>query len=265
MRLLDHVFAPKSHLTRPNFDESKIVRLTYSGLVLEMADAPHTAFTPLVDTIESLDLYRQDRFGPDHNGDYTVKFYSRSWELRRRKEGGIGATRVTGRLLYFPDFPKKDFSCFRKKDFEAEILTFCHDVWGWQNKGAALGSLGDGQQIYPTTAQELSYRKIGKATWCTFTSQRRGEPPRVEFAVPVTAEHILVFDFTLSAFDGVDFYGPETNLKESCFQIVKDFMSNVKIELPTRSKAEHAAIPEEKRTPAPHPLFPPPEARQTGN
>lgn len=242
MRFLDWFIGSDTHLTRPCFANAPRINLNYSGFVLTLADAPHSASTPLVTTIESLDLHDPSRFGPDHNGDYTVLFYSRSWELWGRGSQSAGEVSVTGRILNFPEFQGKR-SCFQKEDYEAELLRFCQDVWGWQNEGANLEKRSAGQQIYlyPRKPEDLEYREISEKTWCMFTSQQKGQPPRVDFAIPITPEHILVFDFTLLAFGGRDFYSPETNLKETSFQIVEDFMSHVRVTLSPEAEAARCA------------------------
>jgi hypothetical protein len=60
------------------------------------------------------------------------------------------------------------------------------------------------------------------------------------YACPISQRHIIINRFTLSAYDSTDYYSPETNLEQTCNDVVNEYMDEFFIELSERSQKEKA-------------------------
>lgn len=241
MGLLDRFFGNDLKLTRPDFNRFEHIELDFSGTKLRFKDAAHSAMYPIDVWPEDIDIYNPDSLNSESDGSYGKRFYVRGWDFLGEKNKARGGCSIDSLLFYFPEKYPEPISCFSKNILEQEVLEYCHDVWGWKNPGSSLGSLGsEGNTVYPVNPSELSFVEINKTTWCRFTSQWKGNPPEILYACPLSKNHILINSFTTSAYGGVDFYSPETNLEQTCYDVINDYMSEFYIELSERSKQERA-------------------------
>ncbi|TVZ38945.1 hypothetical protein P886_3331 [Alteromonadaceae bacterium 2753L.S.0a.02] len=224
-----HIFGSDSKLKRPNFRYAPTVSLDFGECLLKFKNPDHTAMYPINVFPESFNIYDEKHYERQATGDYANKFYERGWRLfgkGNKSRGGIG---VTGRIFYFPDEYKEGIDFYDKSCFTNILLFICHESWGFQNKGASLGSLGEGSYKYPIKQADFSVTTINDNTWFRFSAGIDGRPPEIGFATHLSPKHMLYFEFTLEAYRGLDFYSPETNMKEAAFGVVDEFMSHVEI------------------------------------
>jgi hypothetical protein len=241
MGLLDRFFGDDKKLTRPDFNRFKPIELDFSGTKLRFKDAAHTAMYPINDWPEDMDIYSPDHLNLQEDGCYARRFYVRGWDFLGKKNRAKGGCSVSSIILYFPDKYSESASYFTRNIFEREVLEYCHDSWGGMNPGSSLGSLGpEGELVYPVGASDLSYMTINGVQWCRFTVQRKANAPTIVYACPISKHHIIINEFRLSAYGSLDFYSPETNLEQTCYDVVNDYMSEFFIELSPRAKAEKA-------------------------
>ena len=246
MGLLSRLFGEKSddrQLTRPDFGRFGHLEIDFSGTKLRFKDAAHTAMFPINDWPEDMDIYNTGVFEKQRDDSYAKRFYVRGWDFYGKKKakargGGVTASSF---VFYFPLNNFKGIGLFEREVFEQEIFKYCHKIWGRQNPGSSLGSLGpEGEFVYPVDANGLSYQLINGVQWCRFTSQWRADPPEILFGCPISKHHMIINSFELSAYDGVDFYSPETNLEQTCNDVVNDYMAEFYIELSERARQEKA-------------------------
>ncbi len=228
-------------LTRPDFSRFGHIELDFSGTKLRFKDVEHTAMFPINDWPEDLDIYNMDTLEAAKEGYYGRRFYVRGWDFFGENNEVRGGVKIGSFIFYFPQVYSENIECFTRKDFEHEILSYCNDVWGWQNPGSHLGSLGrEINYIYPITPSDLSYQSINGIHWCRFTAQEKGGAPNIVYACPISQRHIIINRFTLSAYDSTDYYSPETNLEQTCNDVVNEYMDEFFIELSERSQKERA-------------------------
>jgi hypothetical protein len=228
-------------LTRPDFTRFGHIELDFSGTKLRFKDAAHTAMYPINDWPEDMDIYSPNDLELQEKGHYAQRFYVRGWDFLGKKNRAKGGCSIDSTILYFPDKYPEAVSCFTRNIFEQEILEYCHRAWGGMNPGSSLGSLGpEGDYVYPVDASSLSYTTINGMQWCRFTAQRKADPPAILYACPISKHHIIINEFTLEAYGSLDFFSPETNLEQTCYDVVDDYMSEFYIELSPRAKAEKA-------------------------
>jgi hypothetical protein len=175
------------------------------------------------------------------DGCYARHFYVRGWDFLGKKNRAKGGCSIDSTILYFPNKYPEAVSYFTRNIFEQEVLEYCHDAWGISNPGSRVGSLGpEGDYVYPVDASSLSYTTINSIQWCRFTAQWKADPPTILYACPISKHHIIINEFPLLAYDGLDFYSPETNLEQTCYDVVNDYMSEFFIELSPCAMAEKA-------------------------
>ncbi len=244
MGLLSKLFGTAGNdlqLTRPDFTRFGHIELDFSGTKLRFKDVEHTAMFPINDWPEDLDIYGTDVLKEQKDGSYAKRFYVRGWDFFGEKNRARGGVKVGSFIFYFPDSYAADTDCFTRKDFEHEVLRYCNDVWGIQNPGSSLGSLGSEiNYVYPIKPSDFSYQSINGIKWCRFTPQKKGKAPTIVYACPISQHHILLNEFTLSAYDSTDYYSPATNLEQTCNDVVNEYMDEFFIELSERSKKERA-------------------------
>ena len=242
MGILDRFFGNDQQLTRPDFNRFKHIELDFSGTKIKFKDAAHTAMFPINDWPHDMDIYKPTSYEPSDNRRYAKRFYLRGWEFTGKSRRAHGGCRLSSQVYYHPDQTKDNAGYFKKEILEQQIYRYCHNMWGDQNKGSSLGNLGEAYYTYPIKSSDVSYQNINGTNWCRFSAERKGKPPEILYATPISKHHIIVNAFTLSAFGGTDFYSPETNLEQTCYDVVNDFMSEYFIELSPRAKAERAAV-----------------------
>ncbi len=242
MGLLSRFFGDDHKLSRPDFNRYRHIELDFSGNKIRFIDAKHTAMYPLNTWPENIDIYNTDKLNGSDAGDYAKLFYVRGWALRGRNQSSVGSCNLESLIFYFPNSHSKNINCFNKKDFELELIRYCHDMWGWNNRGSKMGSLGSGDHTYPVKSSELSYKKINEITWCYFTSQYKGDSPEIVYATPISKNHILINSFSLQAHECYHFYSPETNLEQTSYDVMHDFMDQYHIELSPRSVSERSEV-----------------------
>ena len=247
MRLLSRLFGEKGNdlrLTRPEFDRFGHLELDFSGTKLRFKDAEHTAMFPINDWPEDMNIYNTDVFEKQKDGYYAKRFYVRGWSFYgERKDKARGGVTVSSFVFYFPETYSDNTDCFQLGDFEHEILRYCNRAWGWQNPGSSLGNLGSEiYYVYPIESSDLSYQRINGIHWCRFTAQEKGRAPEISYACPISRRHIIINSFQLSAYDGVDYYSPETNLEQTCTDIVNEYMAEFTIKLSERAQQERAQV-----------------------
>ena len=242
MGLLSRFLGDDQKLSRPNFNRYRHIELNFSGNKLRFIDAKHTAMYPLNTWPENIDIYNADKLNGSEAGDYAKLFYVRGWALRGRNQSSVGSCNLESLIFYFPNSYSKDINCFNKKDIEFELIKYAHNTWSRNNDGANLGSLGSGDHIYPIDSTGFSYKKINKITWCCFTSQYKGDSPEIVYATPISKNHILINRFSLEAHGSYKFYSPETNLEQTSYDVMHDFMDQYHIELSPRSVSERSEV-----------------------
>jgi hypothetical protein len=246
MGLLSKLFGTAGNdlqLTRPDFTRFGHIELDFSGTKLRFKDVEHTAMFPINDWPEDIDIYNTDKdvFEKQKDGYYAERFYVRGWDFFGKNNEARGGVKIGSFIFYYPQAYSIDINCFTHKDFEHEILRHCDRIWGWQNPGSSLGNLGSEINfVYPIKPSDLSYLPVNSIHWCRFTAQEKGGAPDIMYACPISQRHILLNRFTLSAYDSTDYYSPETNLEQTCNDVVNEYMDEFFIELSERSLQEKA-------------------------
>jgi hypothetical protein len=242
--LRDSLFGNDQRLTRPDFNRFAHIELDFSGIKVRFKDAAHTAMFPINDWPTDMDIYDLKSLNDHKTGSYGKRYYVRGWDFYGKKNQARGGCKLYSLLYYFPAKHPEHISYFSRDVFERELIEFCHRRWGVQNPGSSLGDLGpEPRYVYPVNAAGLSYERINGTNWCRFTAQWKADPPKLFYACPISSRHLIINYFTLSAYDGLDFYSPETNLEQTAYDVVNDFMSEYFIELSPRSQAERAEAP----------------------
>jgi hypothetical protein len=236
--IVDKLLGSDLELKGPELSKAPWLQLDLSGTKLRYRDPRHTAMFPAKAFAYDMDLYDAESYERDTDGDLVKLFYLKGWAfIGRNRPGGVD---LAGRILLRDKNIPADFNYFDRRHFDSAVLFFCHSVWGRQNNSERLGDLGTGFFKYPIGSSELLFLNINNVKWCYFTAQARGKPPRMLYATPITAHHILVLDFKPMAYLDWDFYSPDSNLEDATHQFVKEFMDNFYVELSDEAKAQRA-------------------------
>jgi hypothetical protein len=239
MNILTKLFGSDHQLTRPNFDKAPWLELNYSGLKIKFKDAPHNSIAPYSETIEKINLYNLNESGDEKASVYSIKMYQRSWEFKGRTRYPLGGVTVYGSIAYYPALRLQNKTYFDKGTFETEVLDIIKDSWGWQKKGQNSNP-NTKDYIYspPTKTDQLNHFYFNGNVWCRSKTDITDTPPQFEFLLPITSQHILCFSFRLSTYRGIPFDNIQSNIQETCLNVVEDFMKNVFVELSPTDKAE---------------------------
>ncbi len=241
MGLLDRFFGDDLHLTRPDFSRFEHIELDFSGTKIRFIDAAHTASFPIHSWPSDLNIFSREVLEQFEDGTYGEEFYVRGWDFIGKKGKNRGGCSLQSFIYYFPDKHPENASYFSRSILEQELIEHCHILYGVENPESRLGFAGTQVNYrYPVDASGFHYQELNGTNWCRFVAQYKGDPPIVQYAIPITRHHILLNVFKFYAYDGLDFYSPETNLEQTCNDVVHNIMSSYYVELSSRSQAERA-------------------------
>ncbi|TVZ38946.1 hypothetical protein P886_3332 [Alteromonadaceae bacterium 2753L.S.0a.02] len=229
MGLLDIFLGSDLNLKRPNFRYAPTVELSLGKCSLKFKNPDHSAMYPINVFPESFDLYDLGNYDPNGTGDYYKVFYERGWQLfgkSKKSRGGVG---VVGNIFYFTEEFQKRINFKEIECFHDLLLFLCNDFWKSRTRNPEEITSEYSAFRYPIKHDDFTVTHINQTAWTSFTAGASGKPPNIGYATPLTKNHILYFEFKLEAFQSLDFYSPETNLKECSFSIVDEFISNVEI------------------------------------
>ncbi|WP_370979575.1 hypothetical protein [Agaribacterium sp. ZY112] len=199
--------------------------------------AAHTAMFPIDQTFGKQDVLDVSKLLKGKDGNYGERIYLRGWTMRGRGSKSWGGVELSGFIVNYSQVDK-DINLFRQRDLLKVVLLETHGQFGLQNEGSKLGDLGDGFYQYPVSAKELKAVSFSGLKWVMSSGGEKGEPKWPLFFIPLSKECVLFFRFKLKAYNGLDYFSPETNLQQTCDAVVKEFMQNVTIEYSAQSLAD---------------------------
>lgn len=243
MAFLERFLGSDQALSQPDFLSAPTVDISFSGTNLRFKDPVHTALFPIYDWPVSMDIFDKGIYKEAENGREVKRFYDKGWNLMGRMKRKCGGVLISGALERYVG-GDGTHSYFDRQCFETYVFAYIHAVWGRQNKADEAGSLGNGPFVYPVTGSELTYVEFNGVVWCRVGVYISGKVPVGTYFTPITSEHIISFRTRFDMYKGLDFFSPETNIKEACYQVVDDFMSNFYIELSGVSKKQQEAVEE---------------------
>ena len=241
MAFLDKFLGSDQALSQPDFDKAPTVDIRFSDIQLRFQDPAHTALYPIHDWPESMDIFDNRNYEKIENGRLMKNFHSKGWDLKGRFNRERGGVIVDGSIEKYTG-DTGIHSYLDKKCFETYVMNYIQRNWGRQNKGAKPGSLGEGPYVYPVTGKELQYVKHNEVIWCHVEVYIPGKVPVGIYFTPITSEHLIVFRIRFDMYQGLDFFSPETNIKEACYQVVDNFMSNFHIAISDETKKQQAQL-----------------------
>ncbi len=246
MGILTAFLGSDLNLKRPDFKNSPVVSLDFSGTNIEFSDPAQTSMFPVQDWPNDLDIYDERCYEKQRGGDFAKRFYVKGWDLTGAKRQAKAGVKVSGILSFFSDeyaqTVKGAMNCFNSSCFSYEVLRFCHDVWGGQNEAKDVGDLGNGLFSYPVESKELMYKDINGTVWCYFSFSVKGKAPKFIYATAVSKYHIIFNEFTITPYDDLDYFSPDTNLEVAANGVVDDFMAHYVINLSKTAESEKAQV-----------------------
>lgn len=241
MAFLERFLGSDQALSQPDFLNAPTVDIRFSDIQLRFQDPEHTALYPIHDWPVSMDIFDESNYEKIENDRLMKKFHDKGWNLMGRLNRKRGGVLVSGAIEKYTG-GVATHSYFDKQCFETYVLDYIHGSWGRQNKADKPGSLGEGPYVYPVTGAEFPYVKHNDVIWCHVEVYIPGKVPVGIYFTPITDNHILIYRIRFGVYNGLDFFSPETNIKEACYQVVGNFMNNFHITLSDETKKQQAQL-----------------------
>ena len=238
MGILNFFLGDNLNLRRPDFTKYNHLELNFSDNMIRFVNSKHTAMIPVNTFPSDLNIYDESIYPSGADGVLSKHFYTVGWEFKGRGESPGGITLKTY-LIYYTDSYLGGTNCFELNTLHNELLKYCHAIWGDLDESPAIGQKGSGSYIYPMSSKDFQREEINGSTWSKFSGYFKSNPPVISYATTLSKNHIIINAFRFDEYESeFSFYGPETNLEETCYSVMNDFMSKYFIELSPRSLKE---------------------------
>jgi hypothetical protein len=221
-------------VTKPDFDNSPWFELDLCKTKIKLKHARHTAMYPIFEQPVTIDYSDERVMKRQSDGSLAKQVYDRGWELKGRGGRSLGGVSVTIVVLNEGTRNSGVESLFKPAELRNEVINYCHSRYGWQNDSEKVGDIGDSYFMHPVRPDQLGIHD----DWVTFTAGVEGAPAQFGFAKTIEYGVFISIRFDVSAYDGTDYYSPETNIKEVSEAIIEQFMANVTVELSPQAQAQ---------------------------
>ena len=229
-------FYSDDNLTQPDFQEALSHTFNLSGTYLTIKHATHNAAYIVPRPQNHINILDVNSFEFKSEKYCSLNIYKRGWYLQGKKKRVVGSIMLSSYFGYFSDI-KVNLS--NLNTFEKLIIEYCHDLLGELTDAPELGKIAEGGYIYPIDNSKICYQTINSINWANFTVSEKGKAPRFIYIAPISQHHWILIEF-LTEGGGYDFYSSASNLKQTCYDVVSNFMSHVHLKLSEESKAQQA-------------------------
>lgn len=225
-----------TRLTRPDFSKSRKELFNFSDTAVEIADPKQTALISLHTSKNKIDIYSMGDDYLQKIGNYVQLVYKRGWDFWGKDADSKGGVICDMRVSYFPEKLIRNFNQFRIDDQVRSLLIHWFVVWGDEAGATKLGEKGKNKNfVYPTQKKDIEILDKQGIAWLKSKGTYKGEAPLVKYSIPLSAKHNLIISFEVHAYDGLDFHSTETNIKETTYSVINDFMERIKIKYSDKS------------------------------
>jgi len=139
-------------------------------------------------------------------GNYVQLVYKRGWDFWGKDADSKGGVICDMRVSYFPEKLIRNFNQFRIDDQVRSLLIHWFVVWGDEAGATKLGEKGKNKNfVYPTQKKDIEILDKQGIAWLKSKGTYKGEAPT------------------------------ETNIKETTYSVINDFMERIKIKYSDKS------------------------------
>ncbi len=242
------------NLRGPNVQKASETTFSLSGSTLRFKCPPQTASIPGIFKGSNFDFERDthEEIGDPHNR-YEVMFKT-GWDFEDGWWKGMtyGGLRVGVFIIHNNWRLTTEDSLFRSSSLIQHSVNLARTSYIRRSAGSA--QIEDSQiteediktkrywkQNFPETEEEVELVTFNGKAWASYETYQRG-PSKIFFQSAVEHNNIVRFIFSQDAYGGIDFFGPNHNLKEACHNLIHEIMGTVTLELSPKAQQQREEV-----------------------
>ncbi|WP_347330591.1 hypothetical protein [Marinimicrobium locisalis] len=243
------------NLRGPNVQKAPETSFSLSGSTLRFKCPPQTASIPGIFKGSNFDFERDtdEEIGDPHNRHEIMLKTGWDFEDGWWKGMTFGGIRVGVFIAHNVWRLAAKDSLFRKTNLVRHSLDQERDAYIRCSASSAQVDRSDiseedirtkryWSQHIPETKDDIELVSINGINWACFETYFPDSPPRVHFEAAVEHNNMVRFVFSQDAFGGIDFFGPDHNLKEACHNLIQEIMGTVTLDLSPKAQQQREDV-----------------------
>ncbi len=222
MWLTEKIFGSDKKLSRPDINKSNRVSCNFSENYLNFLDPEQTSLTPYFEVVKKLELTEEKEFCKDSKGNLAKPFYQRGWDFFGKARSRVGGVYCIGTISHYSERGQGASNLFIQNSLLDIVVDWCCSFFEEENRSKIVHA--------------ASTLRKNNVEWLVVQRVDSLGVTEIYYFSPLALNDLLVLSFRCEAYAGYDFDSPETNLKETCFQVVDEFINNFHIEYSEESK-----------------------------